>query len=290
MLGVTNPWILPELSSSATIWMPLPIEWIMDNECFIPHILLLFMDCPVANHISHNHLLSNFHKLVLVRCSIAHSTLVLIIIINGFLHRLVLLTLRWWNIAFFSPGGVNIACRFALPVKIASLTDGNFSAVSSVKLPERACIWPINSATVKRKYRSLNILSQISCIPASKQQEGALAQITLVSTRLSRVPCTSPPVPHYRTTSLQKKFSGNLCIMRRCAWNCFSGQYVSEIRRNEAGGGQRAMLIFEAGDGSCWFSLSGRGCSSWQMPSVCGLYMSPPCSYSISFSLFGEVK
>lgn len=115
MLGVTNPWILPKLSRLCNHMNAIAYtEWIMDNECFIPHILLLFMNCPVANHISHNHLLSNFHKLVLVCSSIAHSTLLLIIIINWFLHRLVLLTLRWQNIAFFSPGGVNIACRSAL--------------------------------------------------------------------------------------------------------------------------------------------------------------------------------
>lgn len=175
--------------------------------------------------------------------------------------------MEYWFCFVFFPGRVNIACKFALPVKIASLTDGNFSAVSSVKLPERACIWPINSATVRRKYRSLNILSQIGCIPASKQQEGARAQTTPVSTRLSRVIGASPPAPHCGTTSLQNKFSRNLCIMHCCVCNYFLGQYVSEIRRNEAGGGQRAMLLFEAGDGSSWFSLSGRGCSSWQMPS-----------------------
>lgn len=102
MLGVTNPWILPKVSRLCYSMNAIACtEWIMDNECFIPHILLLFMNCPVANHISHNHLLSNFHKLVLVCSSIAHSTSLLITIINWFLHRLVLLTLRWQNIAFF---------------------------------------------------------------------------------------------------------------------------------------------------------------------------------------------
>lgn len=65
---------------------------------------------------------------------------------------------------------------------------------------------------------------------------------------------------------------------------------MSGVRRNEAGGEQRAMLFFRAGDGSFWFSLSDSGNSSWQMPSVCvqEYLLSPACSYIFSFNLCGE--
>ena len=44
---------------------------------------------------------------------------------------------------------------------------------------------------------------------------------------------------------------------------------MSEVVRNEAGGEQRVILFFKAGDANFWFSLSDKGSSSWEMPSVC---------------------
>lgn len=58
-------------------------------------------------------------------------------------------------------------------------------------------------------------------------------------------------------------------LVHCCVCNCSLGQYVSEVRRNQAGGEQRVMLLFEARGGSFCFSLGDRGSGSWQMPSVC---------------------
>ena len=44
---------------------------------------------------------------------------------------------------------------------------------------------------------------------------------------------------------------------------------MSEVIRNEAGGEQRVVLFFKAGDANFWFSLSDKGSSSWEMPSEC---------------------
>lgn len=162
-----------------------------------------FMNCPKANHISHNHLLSNFHKLVLVCSSIAHSALLLIIIINWCLHWPVQLTCRWQNIAFF-PNRMITTCRPELPLKAVSLTVENLSAVCPAKLLKLTCIQQINSSTVTKHKGRPDVLSQAGHQQLAKQQEVAVPQPGMAGSRAAPL---QPPAAATAPPSLQSRLS-----------------------------------------------------------------------------------
>jgi len=69
---------------------------------------------------------------------------------------------------------------------------------------------------------------------------------------------------------------------------------VSEVVSSEPGGEQRVVLFFQARGASSWFSLSDKGSSSWEMPSVgiqrCVSLVSSMFLHQASFSFCGEEK